>query len=59
VLVTGATGKQGGATVDALLAKRGFEVFALTRKSSSPAAVALERKGAKVLVGDFTDKPFR
>mmetsp|Transcript_54861 Transcript_54861/g.126320 ORF Transcript_54861/g.126320 Transcript_54861/m.126320 type:complete len:333 (-) Transcript_54861:198-1196(-) len=56
VLVTGATGQQGGATVDALLAKRGFEVFALTRNSSSPAAVSLAKKGATVLKGDFTDK---
>ena len=52
VLVTGATGKQGGSTVDALLAKGGFEVFALTRNSSSRAAVALEQKGAKLVVGD-------
>lgn len=56
VLVTGATGKQGGATVNALLAKQGFEVFALTRNPSSSAAVALEKKGAKVLTGDFSDK---
>lgn len=56
VLVTGATGKQGGSTVDALLAKGGFEVFALTRNSSSRAAVALEQKGAKLVVGDFTDR---
>ena len=32
VLVTGATGQQGGATVNALLAKGGFEVFALSRR---------------------------
>ena len=29
VLVTGATGQQGGGTVDALLLKTGVEVFAL------------------------------
>jgi uncharacterized protein YbjT (DUF2867 family) len=37
VLVTGATGKQGGAVVRALLA-RGHQVQALTRNSASPAA---------------------
>lgn len=57
VLVTGATGKQGGATVDALLAKGGsFEVFAMTRNASSPAASALAQKGVKVLIGDWNDK---
>ena len=37
VLVTGATGKQGGACVEALLT-RGHQVRALTRNSASPAA---------------------
>ena len=36
VLVTGATGQQGGATVNALLAKGGFEIFALSRTPASP-----------------------
>ena len=56
VLVTGATGQQGGATVNALLAKGGFEVYALSRTPSSPSALALEEKGVKVVQGDFTDK---
>mmetsp|Transcript_1799 Transcript_1799/g.5440 ORF Transcript_1799/g.5440 Transcript_1799/m.5440 type:complete len:331 (-) Transcript_1799:232-1224(-) len=53
VLVTGATGKQGGATVDALLAKGGFEIYALSRKANSP---ALEEKGVKMLTGDLNDQ---
>ena len=41
VLVTGATGQQGGATVNALLAKGGFEIFALSRTPDSPKAKSL------------------
>lgn len=40
VLVTGATGKQGGAAARSLLA-RGHEVAALTRTPGSPAALEL------------------
>lgn len=54
VLVTGATGKQGGAVVEALLA-RGHQVRALTRNSSSPAAKRLREQGVEIAVGDFTD----
>ena len=39
VLITGATGKQGGATVRALAGK-GFELRAMTRKPESDAAKA-------------------
>lgn len=56
VLVTGATGKQGGCTVDALLAKGGFDVVGLTRNVTSKSAAALEKKGVKLLVGDLNDK---
>lgn len=56
VLVVGATGKQGGRTVDALLAKDGFEVFALTRNPGSRAATSLQAKGVKLLQGDLNDK---
>ena len=55
VLVTGATGQQGGATVNALLAKGGFEIFALSRTPDSPKAKSLADKGVKVLQGDFTE----
>jgi uncharacterized protein YbjT (DUF2867 family) len=46
VLVTGATGKQGGHLVRELLA-RGHTVRALTRKPESPAAAALAERGAR------------
>ncbi len=54
VLVTGATGKQGGATARALL-KTGRRVRALTRNPDSPAAAELAEMGATVLAGDFGD----
>src|SRR6266404_5894839 len=54
VLVTGATGNQGGACVDALLT-RGHQVRALTRNSASPAAKRLREQGVEIVVGDFTD----
>src|SRR6266576_4219350 len=54
VLVTGATGKQGGAVVEALLT-RGNQVRALTRNPASPAANRLRQQGVEIAVGDFTD----
>src|SRR5882762_3704453 len=54
VLVTGATGKQGGAVVEALLT-RGHQVRAMTRDSASPAANRLRQQGVEIVVGDFTD----
>src|SRR6266436_2221828 len=54
VLVTGATGKQGGAVVEALLT-RGHQVRALTRNAASPAANRLREQGVEIAVGDFTD----
>jgi uncharacterized protein YbjT (DUF2867 family) len=53
-LVTGATGKQGGAVVEALLT-RGHQVRALTRNPASPAAIRLRDRGVEIAVGDFTD----
>ena len=55
VLVTGATGKQGGAVVEALLT-RGHQVRALTRNSTSSAANRLRQQGVEIAVGDFTDR---
>lgn len=55
VLVTGATGAQGGAVAQVLLS-RGHRVRALTRDPQSPAAQFLSRNGTRVLRGDF-DKP--
>jgi uncharacterized protein YbjT (DUF2867 family) len=54
VLVTGATGKQGGAVVRALL-QAGCPVRAMTRDPSSAAAQALSAQGVDVVKGDFND----
>jgi uncharacterized protein YbjT (DUF2867 family) len=54
-LVTGATGKQGGG-VARLLLSRGHSVRAVTRKPSSPAAIALARLGAELVAADLTDR---
>jgi uncharacterized protein YbjT (DUF2867 family) len=54
VLVTGATGQQGGAVTDALLS-RGHRVKALTRKPDSDAARQLASAGAEIVVGDLGD----
>jgi uncharacterized protein YbjT (DUF2867 family) len=55
VLVTGATGKQGGAVAEALLT-RGHQVRALTRNSAAPAANRLREQGVEIAVGDFADQ---
>jgi uncharacterized protein YbjT (DUF2867 family) len=55
VLVTGASGKQGGHLVRELLA-RGHKVRALTRKPESPAAAALAKRGVTIVPGDFEDQ---
>ena len=54
VLVTGATGNQGGAAAKALLS-RGHRVRALTRNPASPAAQLLAAQGAELVPGDFSD----
>ncbi|WP_435193770.1 NmrA/HSCARG family protein [Natronomonas sp. EA1] len=58
VLVTGATGRQGGAVIDALLSGQfgSHEVFGLTRDGSSPRAQALADRGITVVEGDMTDE---
>lgn len=55
VLVTGATGQQGGHVARELLAK-GHHVRALTRKPDAPAARDLARLGAEIVRGDFTER---
>lgn len=55
VLVTGATGKQGGHLVSELLG-RDYSVRALTRKPDSPAARALAQRGVTIVHGDFDDQ---
>jgi uncharacterized protein YbjT (DUF2867 family) len=54
ILVTGATGKQGGATARRLLAG-GWPVRALVRDLTAPAAAALTAAGAQLVRGDFDD----
>jgi uncharacterized protein YbjT (DUF2867 family) len=54
ILVTGATGRQGGAALRHLL-QRGFRVRALTRDPEKPAAQALRAKGAEVVKGNLND----
>ena len=55
VLVTGATGQQGGAVTRALL-KKGHKVRALTRKPDSAGALTLKKLGAELAVGNFDDR---
>jgi uncharacterized protein YbjT (DUF2867 family) len=54
ILVTGATGWQGGATARRLLAE-GRSVRALVRDADSAAAMALAAAGAELALGDFDD----
>lgn len=54
VLVTGATGAQGGATARALRA-RGYEVHALVRDPTSSASQALAEAGVRLVRGDLDD----
>ena len=55
VLVTGATGNQGGAVARSLL-DRGFPVRALTRDPDKPEARNLDERGAEVVWGDLEDR---
>jgi uncharacterized protein YbjT (DUF2867 family) len=55
VLVTGATGRQGGAVARRLL-RGGWRVRALTRDPSNPAARGLAERGAEVIPGDLNDR---
>ncbi len=56
ILVTGATGQQGGASARQLHAK-GWQVRALSRDPSTPAARALAELGIDVVQGDLSDRP--
>lgn len=57
ILVTGATGTQGGAVIDSLLGGDygEFDVYGLTRDATSDAAMALDARGVTVVEGDMTD----
>jgi len=54
VVVTGATGKQGGAVARGLL-ERGQRVRAVTRDSSSSAAKSLAKLGATLVAASLED----
>ena len=55
ILITGATGKQGGATLRHLAKRGGFKLKALTRKPDGDAAKAVAALGAEVVAGDLDD----
>lgn len=55
ILVTGATGQQGGAAARHLLAN-GWQVRALTRDPNKPAAQTLAQAGADIVTGDHEDR---
>jgi uncharacterized protein YbjT (DUF2867 family) len=54
VLITGATGQQGGAIARELL-KAGWKVRAMTRKPDSDKAKELAKLGAEIVTGDLND----
>jgi uncharacterized protein YbjT (DUF2867 family) len=56
ILVTGATGAQGGSVARHLLADGGWKIRAFTRKPDSDAARALANAGAEVVEGDLADR---
>jgi uncharacterized protein YbjT (DUF2867 family) len=55
ILVTGATGKQGGAVAHELI-RKGYKVRAMTRQPDSPNARELANAGAEVIRGDLDDE---
>jgi uncharacterized protein YbjT (DUF2867 family) len=60
VLITGATGKQGGAVIDVLLQSsqaKDFTILAVTRNPEGGAAQKLKSKGVKIVKGDLNDVP--
>lgn len=59
ILVTGATGKQGGGVIDALLSqdKGKWEILAVTRTASSGSAQKLAARGVKLVEGNLDDVP--
>jgi uncharacterized protein YbjT (DUF2867 family) len=60
ILVTGATGRQGGGLIKSLLASPDpslIHIFALSRNPQSPAAVKLKEQGVTIIKGDLNDVP--
>lgn len=58
ILVTGATGGQGGSVARYLLESNKYSVRALTRHPESEKALALKEAGAEIIKGDLADKDF-
>ncbi|MBC7805519.1 MAG: NmrA family NAD(P)-binding protein, partial [Akkermansiaceae bacterium] len=56
ILVTGATGHQGGAVLRHLLQHGNATVRALVRDAGKPEAEALTEAGAEIVEGDFDDR---
>ena len=56
ILVTGATGNQGGAIAHQLLQRGKFKVRAMVRDQNKPAAQALQQAGAELVQADFNDR---
>jgi nucleoside-diphosphate-sugar epimerase len=60
ILITGATGKQGSAFINAILSSPSasqFTLVALTRNAASASAQKLVSKGVKVIQGELNDIP--
>lgn len=60
ILVTGATGRQGGGLIKTLLASpdaTSIRIFALSRNQQSPAAVKLKEQGVAIIQGDLNNVP--
>lgn len=59
IVVSGATGKQGGALISALLStpSQPFEIYALTRNKTSKSAIALSSKPNVILIEGNFDNP--
>lgn len=55
IVVSGATGQQGGAAARHLLKQSGFSVRALTRDPGKPAAKSLAQQGAEIVRADLND----
>jgi uncharacterized protein YbjT (DUF2867 family) len=56
ILVTGATGAQGGSVAKALLQQGEFAVRVLTRNAASEKALALQAMGAEIAIGDMANE---
>lgn len=56
ILITGATGHQGGATLRHLARQGGFKLRAMTRKPDGDAAKAVAALGTELVAGDLDDE---